>query len=60
MSGAQMLSCTYGYEVTTSDDYMRTTVEEAGLHLGRAILPSSEQSDYTSIWSSEASLRFSG
>ncbi|KAG8737366.1 hypothetical protein FRC10_008281 [Ceratobasidium sp. 414] len=39
MSGAQILSCVYGYEVTSSDDPVLKLVEGAAAHLGEALLP---------------------
>ncbi|KAG8714191.1 hypothetical protein FRC08_012261 [Ceratobasidium sp. 394] len=39
MSGAQILSCVYGHEVTASDDPVLKLVEGAAAHLGEALLP---------------------
>ncbi|KAB5589457.1 Cytochrome P450 family protein [Ceratobasidium theobromae] len=40
MSGATILSCVYGYEVTKPDDELIRAIERAADHLGRAVLPS--------------------
>lgn len=42
MSGATILSCVYGYEVTKPDDELIRAIERAADHLGRAVLPSSK------------------
>ncbi|KAG8740560.1 hypothetical protein FRC11_000198, partial [Ceratobasidium sp. 423] len=40
MLGSQILSCVYGYEVTSSDDEFIKLAESASLHVGQALLPS--------------------
>lgn len=42
MTAATVLSCAYGYEVTTPDDHMLRTIEKTALHLGRAVRPASK------------------
>ncbi|CAE6493549.1 unnamed protein product [Rhizoctonia solani] len=39
MLGSQILSCVYGYEVTSSDDEIIKLAESASLHIGQAIFP---------------------
>ncbi|CAE6479956.1 unnamed protein product [Rhizoctonia solani] len=42
MLGSQILSCVYGYEVTSPDDEMIKLAESASLHVGQAVFPLSE------------------
>ncbi|KEP47115.1 cytochrome P450 family protein [Rhizoctonia solani 123E] len=39
MLGSQILSCVYGYEVTSPDDEMIKLAESASFHVGQAVFP---------------------
>ncbi|CAE6381492.1 unnamed protein product [Rhizoctonia solani] len=39
MLGSQILSCVYGYEVSSSDDEILQLAENASAHLGKALMP---------------------